>query len=305
MAAKAETQRQTQNIVSSLNTAKTHAVNAYSKAGAGGESKVDTLIYAALKRCAANEDAVNVVANNMDTLLVSNNAKLHTLEEVRRRAEDIAANFAELKELSKDNPAIYEAGKRMMAVMGSRALPQGMIAKLVAEASNAKIGAMRKLSPRSSGPEIHRAVTEFRDNLERAMNASGAEGATDGPNEKQACRNFFATVMMARCGANTLRTMQGAFVGDVPGKMVALYSDISEGHQNEGLGLDHEITIKLEDQAASHMMNIANLKGGIDLALDGDFGEEDIVPFNGSFNADEFGGAEILEDLVKIASRQV
>jgi hypothetical protein len=263
---------------------------------------VDTLIYAALKRCAANEDAVNVVANNMDTLLVSNNAKLRTIEEVRERAKAVAANFEELKELSKGNPAIYEAGKRLMAGMGGKALPPGMIAKLVAEASNAKIGAMRKLSPRSSGPEIHRAVTEFRDNLEQAMNASGAEGATDGPNEKQACRNFFATVMMARCGANTLRTMQGAFVGDVPGKMVALYSDISEGHQNEDL--DHEIAIKFEDQAASHMMNIANLKGAIDLALDGKFGE-DIVPFNGSFNADEFGGAEILEDLVNLASHEV
>ena len=264
---------------------------------------MDKLINIALRHCSESEDAVNIVAKNIDALLVSSTATLRSIEQVRERAKAVAANFEELKEISKGNPAIYEAGKRLMAGMGGKALPPGMIAKLVAEASNAKIGAMRKLSPRSSGPEIHRAVTEFRDNLEQAMNASGAEGATDGPNEKQACRNFFATVMMARCGTNTLRTMQGAFAGDVPGKMVALYSDISAGHQNEDL--DHEIAIKFEDQAASHMMNIANLKGAIDLALDGDFGEEDIVPFNGSFNADEFGGGEILEDLVNLASHEV
>ena len=295
--------RQDAAVTAAVQNARANAVKAYAKAGEGNAAKVDKLINIALRHCSESEDAVNIVAKNIDALLVSSTATLRSIDQVRERAKAVAANFEELKELSKGNPAIYEAGKRLMAGMGGKALPPGMIAKLVAEASNAKIGAMRKLSPRSSGPEIHRAVTEFRDNLEQAMNASGAEGATDGPNEKQACRNFFATVMMARCGANTLRTMQGAFAGDVPGKMVALYSDISAGHQNEDL--DHEIAIKFEDQAASHMMNIANLKGAIDLALDGDFGEEDIVPFNGSFNADEFGGAEILEDLVNLASREV
>ena len=40
----------------------------------------------------------------------------------------------------------------------------------------------------------------------------------------------------------------------------------------------------------------------IDVALDGDFGE-DIVPFNGEFNADEINAAEILDDLLNLASR--
>ena len=51
------------------------------------------------------------------------------------------------------------------------------------------------------------------------------------------------------------------------------------------------------------MMNVANLKGAIDVALDGDFGE-DVVPYNGSFIANEIGGEEILDDLVNLASRQ-
>ena len=187
-----------------------------------------------------------------------------------------------------------------MAGMEGKALPPGMIGRLVLAATNAKIDAARKLSSRSSGFDIHRAVTEFRDNLMRAMTASGAEEATDGPNEKQACRNFFGEVMMGRCGANTLRAMQGAFAGDTPGKMLAFYEDISHGHHNEGLG--HEITAKFENEADSHMMNLANLKGAIDVALDGDFGA-DVVPYNGSFVANEIGGEEILDDLVNLAAR--
>ena len=300
IAAQAEEARQNENINAVFEPAKAHAVDAYSKAGEGNAAKVDELINAALVRCAANTDALNVLSNNMNKILVSNTATLRSIEDVRERAEAIAENFRELKELSKDNPAIYEAGKRLMAGMEGKALPPGMIGRLVLAATNAKIAAARKLSSRSSGFDIHRAVTEFRDNLMRAMTASGAEEATDGPNEKQACRNFFAAVMMGRCGANTLRAMQGAFAGDTPGKMLAFYEDISFGHHNEGLG--HEVAVKFEDEAASHMMNVANLKGAIDVALDGDFGE-DVVPYNGSFIANEIGGEEILDDLVNLASR--
>ena len=301
IATKAEEDRQNENINAAFEPAQNHASNAYSKAGEGNAAKVDELINAALVRCAANTDALNVLSNNMDKILVSNTATLRSIEDVRERAEAIAANFRELRELSKGNPAIYEAGKRLMAGMEGKALPPGMIGRLVLAATNSKIDAARKLSSRSSGFDIHRAVTEFRDNLVRAMTASGAEEATDGPNEKQACRNFFAAVMMGRCGANTLRAMQGAFAGDTPGKMLAFYEDISHGHHNEGLG--HEITAKFENEADSHMMNLANLKGAIDVALDGHFGA-DVVPYNGSFIANEIGGEEILDDLVNLASRQ-
>ena len=85
--------------------------------------------------------------------------------------------------------------------------------------------------------------------------------------------------------------MQGAFAGDTPGKMLAFYEDISHGHHNEGLG--HEVAVKFENEADSHMMNLANLKGGIDVALDGDFGA-DVVPYNGAFIANEIDGEEIL-----------
>ena len=74
--------------------------------------------------------------------------------------------------------------------------------------------------------------------------------------------------------------------------MLAFYEDISHGHHNEGLG--HEITAKFENEADSHMMNLANLKGAIDVALDGHFGA-DVVPYNGSFIANEIGGEEILD----------
>ena len=296
----AETERRNGLVRDGTRVAKTKATNAYSKAGEGNAVKVDKLINIALKHCAANEDAVNIVANNIDTMLVSATAKLRSIEQVRELSKAVAANFAELKELSKDNPAVYEAGKRMMSALKGKSLPPGTIAKLVAEAANAKITAVRRLSPRASGIEIHRAITEFRDNLMNIMTSSGAEMAADGAPEKQACRNFISTLIMGRFDANALRAMQGAFGGDVPGKMVALYSEVSRGRMNQGL--EHRVAAQFEDQADSHMMNIANLKGAIDVALDGRFGA-DIVPFEGEFDADGISAGEIIDDLLDHASR--
>ena len=80
--------------------------------------------------------------------------------------------------------------------------------------------------------------------------------------------------------------------------MVALYSEISRSRMNEGL--DHKVAAEFENQADSHMMNLVNLKGGIDLAVDGKFGA-DIVPHTGELDIEEFGGPEIVEDLLSLA----
>ena len=288
------------NISAGYDNAKAHATNAYSKAGEGNAEKVNKLINAALLRCSANADAVQVVTNNMDAILVSNTSTLRPIEAVRERAEAIAANFAELQAFSQGNQAIYEAGKRLLASMGGKALPPGTIGKLIRAASNTKIDAIRKLSSRSSGPDIHRAVTQFRDNIVEAMNASGAEEATVGADEKQPCRNFIAAIMMNHCGDRTLHAMRGAFEGETAGKLLVLYGAIANGDFNQGL--DQETAVRLEDESGSHMSHLAALKDAIDLADDGHAGMG-LVPFSQNLNADEIGGPDIFNDLVDIASR--
>ena len=66
--------------------------------------------------------------------------------------------------------------------------------------------------------------------------------------------------------------------------------------------LDREVAARFEDQADSHMMNIANLKGAINVAIDGNFGA-DIAPFNGEFDANEINADEIVDGLLNLASR--
>ena len=300
IATSAEETRQNENIDAAFEPAKAHAPNAYAKAGEGNAEQVDELINAALVRCAANRDALEVVANNMDKLLVTSTAQLRSIEDVREQASAIAANFAELQAFSQGNQAIYEAGKRLLASMGGKALPPGTIGKLIRAASNTKIDAIRKLSSRSSGPDIHRAVTQFRDNIVEAMNASGAEEATVGADEKQPCRNFIAAIMMNHCGDRTLHAMRGAFEGETAGKLLVLYGAIANGDFNQGL--DHEISVRLEDESGSHMSHLAALKDAIDLADDGHAGMG-LVPFSQNLNADEIGGPDIFNDLVAIASR--
>ncbi len=300
LAAQAEAARQNLNISAGYDNAKAHATNAYSKAGEGNAEKVNKLINAALLRCSANADAVQVVTNNMDAILVSNTSTLRPIEAVRERAEAIAANFAELQAFSQGNQAIYEAGKRMMAAMGGKALPPGTIGQLVAAAANAKIDAINKLSPRSSGFDIHRAVNQLRDNLVAAMAASGAEDATEGPNEKQACRNFLAALLMDRCGGRTLRTMQGAFNDDKAAKLLAFYVAVSDGRLKGEV--EQQIALRVEDQGTSHMTYIGILKDAIDLAATNQLGAG-LDPFDGQLNADEIDGPDIFDDLVDIASR--
>lgn len=284
-----------QNIENGVAAAGPNAANAYSKAGEDNAGEVDGLIQVAVLECAENADAVQVVAKNIDTLLVSNDAKLRSEGDVRKRAAAIAANFRELETLAANNPAIYEAGKAMMAGMGGKTLPAGMIAKLVAAANEADIDRMRKISSRSTGLDIHHAVTQFRDNIVHAMESSGAETAAGGPDEKQACRNFVAALMMRRCGDKALRAMQGAFAGDKTGKMLALYSAIANGDYNEGL--DRQAAFRLEDRAGSHETHIAVFKESIDRALGAPLGTG-LVPFGDAFNADAISGPDILDDLM-------
>ena len=285
-----------QNIENGVAAAGPNAANAYSKAGEDNAGEVDGLIQVAVLECAENADAVQVVAKNIDTILVAPDAKLRSEGDVRKRAAAIAANFRELEALAEKNPAIYEAGKAMMAGLGGKTLPAGMIGRLVQAANEANIDAMRRISSRSSGLDIHRAVTQFRDNLVRAMDASGAEAAAGGPDEKQACRNFVAALMMRRCGNKALRAMQGAFAGDKTGKMLALYSAIANGDYNEGLS--REAAFRLEDRAGSHMVNIGVFKESVDRALGAPLGMG-LVPFAGGFNADEISGPDILDDLMR------
>ena len=111
---------------------------------------------------------------------------------------------------------------------------------------------------------------------------------------------YTGAIMASRCGVNTLRAMQGAFVGDKPAKILALYESIVDSKQNEGI--EARLIVPFENLAANHMMNVPNLKGAIDVALDGELGE-DIVPFDGEFDGDEINAAEILEDILDLASR--
>ena len=88
-----EAERRNEIVGNGTTEARSKATNAYSIAG--DKKKVNRLINIALTYCAANEDAVKEIANNIDRILVSGNGKLRTLEEVRGISLAVAANFAE------------------------------------------------------------------------------------------------------------------------------------------------------------------------------------------------------------------
>ena len=277
-----------------------HADTIASKMPGKDKAAAETLIKDMLAHCGDDFDLKEIVSKNISSMCVTATSTLRTADQIKAKIDAVAANFAELKELSKGNPAIYEAGMRMMAAMGGKSLPAGMIGRIAAAAANAPVDAIRNLSARSSGPAIHRAVTQLRDGLVAAMDESGAERETGGPDEKQACRNFVAALMMARCGVKALRDMQGAFGGDTASKLLSLYVAIGDGKFNGGI--ERQIAIRLEDQGTSHMTHLGTLKDVIDLAADGRPGTG-LAPFRGQLDPDEIDGGDIYHDLLDIASR--
>jgi hypothetical protein len=130
------------------------------------------------------------------------------------------------------------------------------------------------------------------------MDASGAEQEAGGPDEKGACRNFLAALMMNRCGS-ALRNMQGAFGGETASKLMALYLSISNGEQNDE-DLSLQARIELENQGGSHMTHLGILKDAIDMAADGHRGAS-VDPYPDDFDADAIDAPDILGDLVDLA----
>ncbi|MBQ6135959.1 MAG: hypothetical protein IJI73_01150 [Kiritimatiellae bacterium] len=123
--------------------------------------------------------------------------------------------------------------------------------------------------------------------------ADFAKVQLDSGNEKAVARAGTSGFLAGR--TIIVATTDRAFAGDKTGKMLALYSAITNGDYNEGL--DREAAFRLEDRAGSHMTNIAVFKESIDRALGAPLGTG-LLPFGDAFNADAISVPDILDDLM-------
>ena len=136
-----------------------------------GREKCDEMIEKAFIACNGNTDAMDIVKTHIGEITVNSASSLRTEEGMQKKVEGLLDNLNELKELSKQNPAIYTAGKHMLRETGT-ALPKGMITKLVQACNEAPINDLRKLSGSSSGMSIHDVTVQMYKTIKHAMSFS-------------------------------------------------------------------------------------------------------------------------------------
>ena len=287
---------------------KTKTAAADAKAGfpcPKGESseKAGKLIDKAFSLCNGNSDAIDIVKAHIFPLTVNAESSLRSEESVQKKVEGLIDNLNELKEVSKNSPGIYAAGKKMLEETGV-SLPKGMIAKLVQAANDAPLTEIRKLSGNSSGMDIHRAVMQLHNSLKKAMVSSGA-GNLDGADEKVGARDFVATAILSRCGKGALANIRSALDSQNASALNEYYSltddrrngfvenpsdDLREGIKEAGtLGF---YALEAFDHAVND--NLRRLNPGT-------YEESRVKPFDGEFDIDDIGGDELIDATVSIA----
>ena len=222
---------------------------------------------------------------------------------MQKKVGRLLDNLNELKEVSKNNPAIYAAGKKMLEESGV-SLPKGMIAKLVQTANDAPLKAFGKLSGGSSVMDIHKAVMQMHKTIKTAMSSSGAE-KLDGADEKMGARDFVAAALLSRCGKGGLANIRKALDSQNASALNEYYSfsdagrnglvenpsdDLKEGIKVVGgIGLTY---LEKLDNAVND--NLRELNPGA-------HEESRVKTFEGEFDIDDFGGDELVDDTVSIA----
>lgn len=265
-----------------------------------GDKRIDT----AFAACNGNADAMDIVKANIRPLTVNTQSSLRPEADVQKKVGRLLDNLNELKEVSKNNPAIYAAGKKMLEETGV-SLPKGMIAKLVQTANDAPLKAFGKLSGGSSVMDIHKAVMQMHKTIKTAMSSSGAE-KLDGADEKMGARDFVAAALLSRCGKGGLANIRKALDSQNASALNEYYSfsdagrnglvenpsdDLKEGIKVVGrIGLTY---LEKLDNAVND--NLRELNPGA-------HEESRVKKFEGEFDIDDFGGDELVDDTVSIAN---
>ena len=293
--------------------AKNNAKNEYYKTGDERNAQMDALISKTIASCMQDSDLLDVVVDNMATILVGGDGKHRSEQSVQKRIDNLKANYRELRKQALDNPSVLEPGKFFIAALNGKPIPKGMIKTMIEEANKIPINELTKLSSSSTGYDIHKAMNQFRNGLNDIVNKADVENLMDGPDEKVACRNFAIKLLMARCGKDTLRKIQATLNGETAAKTLKLYKNIDIGNfdnipnnilDKTKMSQGHIRTTR--DQGGSHENYFMQLKQVVDEACGIPENEiEGPEAYEWEFSYDEIDGDKIVKELVNEGRKQL
>ncbi|MCR5379993.1 MAG: hypothetical protein K6G44_03330, partial [Lentisphaeria bacterium] len=212
--------------------AKAHANYAYAKAGVEGSAQIDERINIVITSCIEDPDVLSIVIKNMDAFLVRGDGLLRSTEAVLKKIDDIKANFSELRENSRKNPAILAAGKKCITELNGKNFPPGVITEVIKAATTLPIDCFSKLSASSSGIDFHKGAAQFCNNVNDVMNRCVVQ-VLEGADDMRPCREFVADILCSRLSKSTLGKIYDAFNTDTAKKVMNVYGDIVAGNINK------------------------------------------------------------------------
>ena len=150
-------------------------------------------------------------------------------QDVKKRVEGLLENLAQLKTLSRKNPAIYLAGKEML-MLGGKPVPREILAGLVQAANRAPLNLLRSLDADSTGVDLHKAVRQLCDTILAALASTGAAKKVAGsPEIKTAVREFMAMIILSRCSAAALGNIRDALNDPATSHLDEYYTRCADG----------------------------------------------------------------------------
>ena len=270
---------------------------------AGDPKKVDSLIAAAIRNCGDDADLRRLVFDNLDAIFARPDATLREPWDVAQRIDDLKANLAELRRLDRADPGLYAHGLKALADLKGKALPKDAFARLVQAAWEMPTGDLKGVSARSKGIAIHKAVVQFRTNLERtiaeidARNLGGLETVV-------AAKTFLASRMLASLPDADRAGLEAALHSDTGRKLLAHYGSIAYGNIDPALidTLDADEYDALLTTGEKLRNDFCDLDEALFNFRGGGAGEA-IEPFPGHVPPRKFGAPTLERDVVEFMRR--
>ncbi|MBQ4198326.1 MAG: hypothetical protein II649_00445, partial [Kiritimatiellae bacterium] len=204
-----------------------------------------------------NVSLVNVITRDPDRFLFSGSGKLRGTESVQKYVKEWIASYDEMLKATEGNRNTRRAGEWMFEKFRGKKLLSGMVTKMAQSARAIPLKDVFKVTQSSSGLEIHKALQEIYNAVQRVMDEAEATDHMEGQDDLVMCRRFILGCLFEQIPPSTLRhfdaaleTPTAAKIKDVYGAIVRMMfeypDDPSEGllgnimHQSGSL--DHYIT---------------------------------------------------------------
>ncbi len=176
----------------------------------GGKNAEDAVNYL-LERSENDDELREILTKNYDHIIVRADAKIRSLDALKKKIDGIKSNLLEIRALGIDNKKIVEHGLRALEASNGRVFPEGMLTNLCNGALNADIKALMELNANSSEIEIYKGVSSISSAVTTIMHETGASAIFNDNEERFPSEEFITDILISRLSLEQQQSVNQAF----------------------------------------------------------------------------------------------